>query len=312
MPALTFDIFTNAASGQALSVGNPQPHLHQANFNHDDLNQHWLRVDQNGDLLNRGVTPQLILSRTWSQAIDVVDLQFFNGNDLQQYPVNSGPNQLWSVNHLSDDPHSDARTIVCRDPASDPTAPKYYAIDTPYGHANDNPHIWLLHEQANQQWTLDPDPIGASAFKIHSLLGSAVLDVPNGSQDQNVAIQQFEDAGAICFNQYWEIVSADGAGIDNIEDVSSGDSLRIRSVCNGLLLQPQSAGEIALVVQKPFGGALDQLWRLTGNNAGWKIESRLSPGFVLDVQNNDPGNHAVIQVYPDKNGAPNQQWVFAG
>src|SRR5215831_530934 len=213
MQILEFDTFTNVASGQALSVGNPQPYLHQANPDNSDLRQHWLRTSVATNH-RPGVAQGLILSRTFSNAIDIVGAVFKDGRSLQQYPVNANPNQLWNDHRI--DPQNAARIFECTDPNSpDPNNPRLFAIDVPDGVANTDPQLWHSHHGPNQQWTPGIGLIRFVVFKIQSVASGKVLDVPAGDQAPGVNIQQYGDGGQMCFNQCW-IVLGEAGEIDDV------------------------------------------------------------------------------------------------
>ena len=99
--------------------------------------------------------------------------------------------------------------------------------------------------------------------------------------------------------------------LDSIDQVESGTQVRIQSVCNGLFLRPQPiADNRASVEQAADTGGNDFIWSMTGdNNAGWKIESSLNPGLVLDIPNSSRDDHVQLQVFRD-NGNANQRWLF--
>jgi len=303
MQVFDFDIFVNNASGQALSVGDPQPLLHQVELQAEDLRQHWLRTVEFG--------PGPILSRTFSYAIDVKQAWFGDGGRVQQHPPNGQPNQQWTVRHLTSDPNSDPRIIECTDPNPRADQAKY-AIEAPDGEGNVDPVIRRTNESPNQQWTFAPGEHTVAGFKIQSFLSEKVLDVPDGAQGPGVTIQQFQDGGARCFNQFWELLNRDKSPIENIGDISSGANVRIRSVCNGLFLQPKTVGEnMAALIQASDSDADDQVWQLVGTNAGWKIQPVLSLDLALDLPlgDGDTNNNVPIQVFHD-NGGNNQLWIF--
>src|SRR6516164_7731572 len=300
MPVFEFDIFTNAATGQALTVGDPQPYLHQVALDpdHNNIRQYWLRTGLHNNI-RAGVSPNLILSRTFSYAIDVVGAVFGDGQLLQQHGVNSGPNQLWD---WSVELPNRGRIIQC----TDPNTGINYAIDAPDGKPDRDPHIWKTHKALNQQWIPVPEQHVFTAFKIRSLKSQKVVDVPAGSQAPGVNIQQFRDVGLICFNQYWRLLDP----ANDQAEVAFGDkaSVRIQSLCNGLFLQPVSTDGASLIVQAAESGQDDQVWQLFGNNAGFTIRPARNNKLALDLPDGGTDDHIPIQVYPDNGGSANQQW----
>ena len=306
---LFFRPLISAATGKAISVGDGQSYLHQADFHPKDLHQQWLFTQdgQNGGLLHgpNGVANNLILNRTSSFAVDVVGGVFGDNKSLQTYPLSANANQLWQWN--DGPPGSGNHIIQCQG--------QPFVVDIPNGDATADLQIYHPNGGTNQLWA-SPGPTREliSAYKI-SCVASApkVLDVPNGAQNPGVVIQQFSNPGFACFNQYWRLWSRDHAqgSIDDVTQVDSGTPVRIQSVCNGLFLQSQPVVyDQAWVMQAADTAADDQVWNMIGDNVnGWKLQSFLNPGLVLDLPNSDPSDHVDIQVYQD-NGGDNQRWLF--
>jgi hypothetical protein len=303
---LFFRPIVSAATNNAITAGNGQDYLHQSNFDlfNVTLHQQWLFTDdsQNSGLVEQGAAPHLILNRTSSYAIDVVGGVFADGKSLQTYPLSANPNQLWKWNG---------------DPSGNNVIQglgEEFVVDIPNGDPKADLQTFHPDGGQNQQWTSPGiDRLLFTAYKI-SCVASApkVLDVPNGSQNAGTVIQQFTNPGVTCFNQFWRIWPSRGqASLDNIDQVESGTQVRIQSVCNGLFLRPQPiADNRASVEQAADTGGNDFIWSMTGdNNAGWKIESSLNPGLVLDIPNSSRDDHVQLQVFRD-NGNANQRWLF--
>jgi hypothetical protein len=302
---LYFRPINSVKTEMAITAGDAQDYLHQRDFDPSDLHQQWLftQDSQNSALVHAGLSANLILNRTSSYAIDVVGGTFDDNKSLQTYPLTGNGNQLWDWTvDLS------GNNVI--QGHGEP-----FFIDIPDGDPRADLQVYHQNQSANQEWT-SPGAFRQLiyGFKI-SCLASApkVLDVPNGSQNPGIVIQQFANPGVACFNQYWTVWPADraGAAFDDITQIQSGTSVRIQSVCNGLFLRPQAiVDNQAWVEQAPDGGTDRELWTMTGSNVdGWKIESTLAPGLVLDIPNSSRDDHVDLQVYQD-NGGENQRWIF--
>ena len=305
---LFFRPLISAKTGKAISVGDGQSYLHQAVVDAMDFHQHWLFTNdgQNREL-QQDLGNNLILNRTSSYAIDVVGGVFDDQKSLQTYPVSANANQLWEWN---DGPAGSGNHIIqCHGQA--------FVVDIPNGDPGADLQIYHPNGGTNQLWT-SPGILRQliSVYKI-SCVASApkVLDVPNGAQNPGLVIQQFTNPGLGCFNQYWRLWPRDraqGVSIDDVNQVNSGTPVRIQSVCNGLFLQSQPVVDNqAWVMQAADSDGDDQVWNMIGDNvAGWKLQSFLNPGLVLDLPNGDPSDHVDIQVYRDNGGNNNQLWLF--
>jgi hypothetical protein len=273
-----------------LSVGDPQPYLHQTPLDLSGLpnvRQWWLPTDNN-----------LLLSRTFSNAIDIVNNQFVDGASLQQYPPNSGANQQWRLDDWQNDP---SQKIIAN-------ATQPFVIDIPDGNARADPQLYHRHEGPNQRWTASlPLTQIVGVFKIHSKVGG-VLDVPGGSQDPGTIVQQFHDGGRLCFNQFWRFLDPNG---NEVEAFHSGDSVQIVSLCNDMALQPIGpAGGQSWVRQTPAAlGDPNQLWTLQVNGVDVLVQPASDASVAMDLQNGDPSDNVLIQVFP-VNGGNNQLWNF--
>jgi hypothetical protein len=154
-------------------------------------NQHWeLRPVGNGNVYIRSEASKKVL-----------DVPGSNGNDgviIQQYQNRGGINQQWQVIQVADAP----RTYKIISVSSGKL------LDVPGGSPNDSVQIQQFHDNggANQRWELIPvgNVSGNTIYKIMSEASQKVLDVPGGSLNDSVPIQQFSDNGGT--NQHWELL----------------------------------------------------------------------------------------------------------
>jgi len=148
--------------------------------------------------------------------------------------------------------------------------------------------------------TMQAEPLVLSeetAYKIVSVLSGKTLDVSGGSQEDGVAIVQYEYHGGL--NQQWELVPVE-EGFFKIASRSSGKVLDVAE-------RSQDSG--ADIVQNQYDGSASQHWQLVlidDKNHNFKIASRINRK-VLDVLEGRREDGTRIVQY-DYHGGLNQLW----
>jgi hypothetical protein len=143
-----------------------------------------------------------IVNRRSAKVLDVPGFATKDGIGVQQYDYNGGANQQWQLFPVD---NTDGNYYVIKNRHSGKV------LDVAGASAADQAKVqqFKFHGGANQQWRLATTagglfPLGGSYFKIVNRHSEKVLDIPGGSADSQVPLQQFEDHGGQ--NQQWLVL----------------------------------------------------------------------------------------------------------
>jgi hypothetical protein len=219
-----------------------------------------------------------------------------DGTQVQQYAAHGGQNQQWRLYPLA---HSSYK-IICRQ--------NLKVLEVLHNSKEDHAPVVVRDYQyeSNQCWRLLPS---GDSYLVQSALSQKVLDVPDGSLDSAVKIQQFARyANPDHKNQLWEIKFASAIGYFKIRSRASGQFLTIF---------PDGTKDGVQLVQKPgatptgFSTSVSnddlQRWQLVPGPAGTAKIVFAKTGHLLEVRDASNNDQAWVQQFPDNNGS-HQQW----
>jgi hypothetical protein len=146
----------------------------------------------------------LIVNKNSALCLDVPGFSEDDGQPIQQFTLNYGDNQHWTIQPTDDAPLGPDKTFTIRSLSSGK------CLDVPDGDPSNNVPInqFRCHEGPNQQWRFVPevDEFGelTGFFTIVNQATGGCIDVPNGSQDSGQFVQQFQLNGGA--NQSWKLL----------------------------------------------------------------------------------------------------------
>jgi hypothetical protein len=149
----------------------------------------------------------LIVNQNSALCLDVPGSSQNDGQRIQQFQLNYGDNQKWTILPTDDSPLGPAKTYTIR------SASSRKCLDVPDGNPADQTPInqFACHGGPNQQWRFVPvrPPIGpfgpeAGFYNIVIEFTGGCLDVPDGSRVSGQPIQQFRLNGGA--NQMWKLL----------------------------------------------------------------------------------------------------------
>ena len=141
------------------------------------------------------------------------------------------------------------------------------------------------------------NPQATSSVVIVNKNSGLALDVPDGSADDHVVIQQFPvSSGA---NQAWIITK-----VGNAYTITSQASRKCLDVPNA-----STAGGIQV---QQFGchGGLNQQWTFSSAGSGYYYIRNVNSGLYLDVRAASRAAHALLQQLPYNGGGDDQKWIL--
>ncbi|WP_083870313.1 family 43 glycosylhydrolase [Haloterrigena salina] len=136
----------------------------------------------------------------------------------------------------------------------------------------------------------------AGTYRISNVNSGLLLEVGDADTSEGATVNQWSDTGHPC--QEWELIEH-GDGTYRLENVHSGHVL---SVADG------STSEGANLVQRAWGDAADQRWRLIEGDGSYRLENDAS-GYVADVLEASTENGADV-IQWSRLGGDNQRWMF--
>jgi ricin-type beta-trefoil lectin protein len=123
------------------------------------------------------------------------------------------------------------------------------------------------------------------------------LDVPDGSADDHVVIQQFPvNKGA---NQAWIITKV-------------GNAYTIMSQASRKCLDVPNASTANGVQVQQFGchGGLNQQWTFSSAGSGYYYIRNINSGLYLDIRASSRAAHAQLEQLPYNGGGDDQKWIL--
>jgi hypothetical protein len=135
----------------------------------------------------------IITNSSSEDAVDVPQFNTANGVDLEQWPVNNGSNQQWSLTQIGCDLYS--ITSVATGKSMD-----INNQSTVYGAHVDQ---WDYWHGGNQQFVIEPAAAEASTYVIASLRSLYPVEVPGDSNTAGTLLDQWGWNGGT--NQQWSL-----------------------------------------------------------------------------------------------------------
>jgi len=143
-----------------------------------------------------------IINQHSGKLLEVAGASLGDGAKVQQHTANDGNNQLWKLLH-----HPDGYYTIVNNHSQK-------VLDVPDASSADNVKIQKFEQNggSNQQWRLMPVlggffPLFGSVYEIINTHSRKVLDIPSGSVNDGIQVQQYTENGGD--NQKWRLQPMD-------------------------------------------------------------------------------------------------------
>jgi hypothetical protein len=145
-----------------------------------------------------GPVQAVILNKNSGLCLDVPGGDGRDNVLIQQYTINNGPNQHWTITQVGNASDGDPVYTIT-------SVASGKCLDVPNGSADDNVQIqqYQCHGGPNQQWKFVP--VGNGYYAIRNAATGLYFDIPSGSIDDSTILQQYHYNGG-GDNQKWKLV----------------------------------------------------------------------------------------------------------